>query len=136
MRLIAGAMTVMLVVACADDTVPVTQAEGPGAAPNAAAPVASSVPADTILALGLTARQLEDADIIDAAGRELADVERLVTASGGQLTSLIVEIEDSNPDRLVTLPLEGLVVVENGNDRDLRTTMTLEQLQALPAATP
>ncbi len=130
---IGVSMTLVLAAACSDDSVPVTQTGGPANAAATTSP-AATVPADRVLAVGLTARQLEDADIVDASGRELGDVERLVTGPGGELTSLIVEVEDSDPDQFVTLPLNGLAVVQNGNDRDLRTNMTWEQLRALPGA--
>jgi len=46
---------------------------------------------------------------------------------------LLIEIEDSHPDKFVHVPVAGLQVVRKGNDTDLSTTMTKEQLNALPA---
>jgi hypothetical protein len=123
----------MLVAGCSDASVPAAQADG--AAPNQAVTAApGNALVDRVVSLGLTARQLEDAEIVDASGRELGDVERLVFGADGELLTLVVEIEDSDPDRFVMLPLEGLTVVQRGDDRDLQAQMTREQLAALPAA--
>jgi len=84
-------------------------------------------------ALGLTEAQLRDADLIDAAGLDLGDVEDVVRGSDGAINGLLVEIEDTNPDRYVQIPLDGLEAVQRGDDIDLRTTATRENLLALPA---
>jgi hypothetical protein len=85
------------------------------------------------VALGLTERQLLDADLVGANGEELGDVEGLVTGPDGTVTSLLVEIEDSSPDRYVHVPIEGLQPFDDGDDRDLRASLTRDQLMALPA---
>lgn len=87
---------------------------------------------DALVALGMSERQLRDADLIGTNGEELGDVEGVVASADGTITHLLVEIEDSSPDRYVHVPVEGLEPFDNGDDRDLRTTMTRDQLMALP----
>ncbi len=96
---------------------------------NAAAPGSSEV-----AALGLTEYELVDADILDQNGVEIAEVEELIRGENGQPEALVVEIEAVDPDRYVTVPLTGLTPVRKGNDVDLSTTMTKEQLAAQPNA--
>lgn len=88
--------------------------------------------ADAPGALGLTERQLLDADLIDANGNELGDVEGLVRTQGGTVTQLLIEIEDSSPDRYVHVPVEGLQIARDRDDVDLRTAMSRADLMALP----
>lgn len=107
-----------------------------GAGDNTPTPPATAAPADSSVAaagaLGLTEAQLRDADLIDAAGMDLGDVEYVVRGSDGAIIGLVVEIEDTHPDRLVQIPLEGLEPVRRGNDVDLRSSATRESLMALP----
>ncbi len=100
-------------------------------AAEASAAAAGPVPA----ALGLTEAQLIDAELVGANGVELGDVQSLLRDANGQVDRLLVEIEDSDPDRFVEVPVEGLSTIMRGDDTDLSTTMTREQLAALPDAT-
>jgi hypothetical protein len=50
----------------------------------------------------------------------------------GKVDRLLVEVEDSNPDRNVHIPVAGLKTAVRGTDTDLSTTMTKQQLAALP----
>ncbi len=89
----------------------------------------------TPVALGLSEAQLLDADLLAVAdGTELGDVTSLLRAPDGRVDRLLVEIEDSNPDRFVEVPVAGLTALARGNDTDLVTMMTREQLAALPEA--
>lgn len=90
---------------------------------------------DTVAALGLTERQLLDADLVTATGVDLGDIEQIRRDSAGVVTGLLVEIEDSNPDRFVVVPITGLTLRVDGNDRDVQTTMTAQDLAKLPDAT-
>lgn len=90
---------------------------------------------DAIAALGLTERQLLDANLVTATGIELGNVQQLRRDSAGAVTHFLVEIEDSNPDRFVLVPITALTVRATGNDRDLQTSMTAQDLAALPAVT-
>ena len=92
--------------------------------------------AATTGALGLTEAQLRDADLIDAAGVELGEVEDLVRGSDGAITGVLIEIKDSDPDRFVQLPIQGLEAVKRGDDRDLRSDTSRERLMALPEVSP
>jgi len=85
---------------------------------------------DAIAALGMTERQLLDAELVTADGTELGDVEQVRRGAGGAVEGLLVEIEDSNPDRYVVVPLTGLTA----RGDDLQTTMTAQDLAALPEA--
>ena len=107
--------------ACADDTV--------------AAPAIIGNEQAEPLALCLTMSQLMDADVVAADGTELGEVERVVTNSGDQVMGLIVEIEDSDPDRFVEISLEGLTSVRTGDDWALQGNLTRDQLAGLPSAT-
>lgn len=88
-----------------------------------------------IAALGMTELQLLDADLLGPNGVELGNVEGVLRGADGRVDRLLVEIEDSHPDKFVAVPVDGLVTVKQGNDIDLSTTMTMEQLSALPAET-
>ncbi|RSV17224.1 hypothetical protein CA236_10785, partial [Sphingomonas sp. ABOLG] len=85
----------------------------------------------TPVALGLSEAQLLDADLIGPNNVEIGEVQSLVRNASGAVEGLIVEVEDTNPDRYVQIPLTGLNVVQRGDDRDLSTTMTRDQLAAL-----
>ena len=91
---------------------------------------------DQIAALGLTERQLLDAELVAPDGTELGDVEQVRRDAAGAVTGLLVEIEDSEPDRYVEVPLDGLSVTEWGvlSDANLRTDMTAQDLAAMPDA--
>ena len=84
-------------------------------------------------ALGLTQRQLEDADLKDRTGRDLGDVEGVVTDGSGAITHLLVEIDDTSPDRYVHVPISGLTALRDGDDWDVQGDLTREQLLAMPA---
>lgn len=91
---------------------------------------------DQIAALGLTERQLLDAELVAPDGTELGDVEQVRRDAAGAVTGLLVEIEDSEPDRYVEVPLDGLSVTEGGvlSDANVRTDMTAQDLAAMPDA--
>lgn len=89
--------------------------------------------------LGITREQLEDADLIDARGREIGEVEGLVVDTNGIIVGVILEIDqrDPKPDRRVQLPIEELKAVpERGEPGhfDVQTQRSREQLLALPEA--
>lgn len=89
-----------------------------------------------IAALGLTERQLLDADLLTRDGTELGDVEQVRRNASGEVSTLLIEIEDSDPDRYVEVPLTGLTPTEGGifGDTDLQSDMTAQDLAALPEA--
>ena len=89
---------------------------------------------DTPVALGLSERQLLDAEILAADGTELGDVEAVTKDADGNATELLIEVEDSNPDRYVSIPIDGLTVTTRGNDADLSSEMTMDDIGALPDA--
>ncbi|QDX26696.1 hypothetical protein FPZ54_12200 [Sphingomonas suaedae] len=83
-------------------------------------------------AFGLTRQQLEDAHLVDTVGRELGEVERIETDASGEVTAAIVEVADTDPDRLVRLPITRLTAVANGAGWDLRAMTSREELIAMP----
>lgn len=97
-------------------------------AAETSARVAGPLPA----ALGLSEAQLLDAELLDAKGMELGDVAQILRGPDGKVDRLLVEIEDSNPDRYVHVPITGLKTRVAGDDTDLATTMTKADLAALP----
>jgi len=96
---------------------------------------ASAVAAgNTVAALGLTEAQLLEADLIAADGTDLGDVQQVRRDAAGAVEGLLVEVEDSDPDRYVVVPVDGLTPKTVGDDIDLSTTMTAAELKALPDA--
>lgn len=93
------------------------------------ATVAGPVPA----ALGLSEAQLLDADLVAADGTDLGDVAKVLRGPDGKVDRLLVEIEGTNPDRYVHVPILGLKTRVQGGDTDLESTMTRAELAALPA---
>lgn len=97
-------------------------------AAETSARVAGPLPA----ALGLSEAQLLDAELLDGKGTELGDVAQILRGPDGKVDRLLVEIEDSHPDRYVHVPITGLETRVAGDDTDLATTMTKADLAALP----
>lgn len=97
-------------------------------AAETSATVAGPLPA----ALGLSEAQLLNADVVDGDGKELGDVAQVLRGPDGKVDRLLVEIEDSNPDRYVHVPVLGLKPIASGNDTDLATTMTMTEMKSLP----
>lgn len=97
---------------------------------DAEASAVAAGPAD--VALGLSEAQLLDADLRGPNGVELGDVVQIVRGADGKVDRLLIEIEDSNPDRFVHVPIAGLATIPRGDDTDLSTSMTRAQLMALP----
>jgi len=91
---------------------------------------------DKIVALGFTERQLLNAELVAPDGTELGDVEQVRRDGAGAVTGLLIEIEDSEPDRYVEVPLDGLSVSEGSmlSDANLQTEMTAQDLAAMPDA--
>ncbi len=83
-------------------------------------------------AFGLTTKQIEDADLVDAGGKDLGDVHRVETDASGNIDAVVVEIDDTDPDRFVRLPLARLTAVADGDDWDLRALTSRAELIALP----
>ncbi len=115
--------------ACGDNRT--TSEAQPAPAPAAAPAATPTAAADG--AFGYTRAQLEDADIRSPDGRELGEVEAVITDASGAVIALAVEVDGPDPDPIVRLSLDGLTPVMSGDDRDLQTSMTMEQLRALPA---
>ncbi len=98
---------------------------------QAEASAAASGPA--VVALGLTEAQLLDAELISTNGEEIGDVAQVLRGPTGSVDRLLVEIEDSHPDRFVEVSLAGLSPLVRGDDTDLSTSITKTGLEALPA---
>lgn len=86
------------------------------------------------IALGMSEAQLIDADLVAADGSDLGDVEQVRRDASGAVTGLLVELDDTDPDRWVVVPIDGLTARPDGNDQDVQTSMTAADLAALPDA--
>ncbi len=87
-----------------------------------------------IAALGLTEAQLLDADLVGSDGTDFGDVEQVRRDAAGTVEALLVELDDTDPDRYVLVPLAGLTTRPDGDDIDVQTAMTRADLDALPDA--
>lgn len=85
-------------------------------------------------ALGLNESQLLDAELIGPNNTELGEVESLAWSANGEVDRLLIEIDDTSPNRYVHVPISDLTPLTRGDDTDLSTEMTREELVALPDA--
>ncbi len=90
-----------------------------------------------VVGLGLTHHQLEDADLVDAAGRDIGDVEHVVMGPGGKAEALIISVDRPDPqrDKLVRIGLAGLKArPEKGDPGDyvIVTPISAARLLAMP----
>jgi hypothetical protein len=74
---------------------------------------------------------LEDADVVGPDGSELGEVEAVLANAAGQVVAVAVELEEDD-DREVVLELANSEAAGSSDDMDLRTSLSLEQLRALP----
>lgn len=135
--LVAGSAALALA-ACDNRTDDVVQAPVSGGATQEVtedrADIATSQAA---LALGMSRSELEGADIVNAAGDDLGDVESLVIDAGGNVTHLVVDVDVPGDDVKVLLPIDQAQAhVGTNGDKDLRTTLTSQDLVALPKYQP
>jgi sporulation protein YlmC with PRC-barrel domain len=89
--------------------------------------------------LGLTAEQLDDANLLDPRGRKIGEVENLMLGPKGEVVGVIVEIDQRSPkpDRRVVVELSSLHAVPDPTDPgefNVQTNQTRAQLLALPEA--
>lgn len=87
-----------------------------------------------VAALGLSEAQLLEADLVAMDGTDLGDIDQLHHNEAGEVDALVVDVEGSDPDRWVLVPLHGLAVRVDGDDTDLQTGMTAEDVAGLPEA--
>ena len=85
-------------------------------------------------ALGMTEAQLLEADLVTADGTDLGDIALVRRDDDGTVTGLVIELEDTDPDRWVEIPMDGLTTRADGTDKDVQTAMTAAELAALPDA--
>lgn len=83
-------------------------------------------------AFGLTTHQIEGADLVDVRGTDLGDVHRVETDASGNIADIVLEIDDTDPDRFVRLPLARFTAVADGDEWDLRAATSRDELIALP----
>ena len=135
--LLAGA-SLLAVAACGDnktDDVVQTPASG-GAAQPVSEHKADQVTAEAALALGMTRKELEDADLVTPTGADLGDVDSLVLDAAGKVTHLVVEINNTD-DVKVLLPLDRVSAhTQPDGGKDLKTSMTTTELLSLPKYVP
>lgn len=132
------ALPLVLVAACADDAPKAPAGTEVTANGSIAAPAptmtATNLPSASGpgTAFGLTTKQIEDADLVDAAGNDLGDIHRVETDASGNIDTVIVEIVDTDPDRFVRMPLTRLTAIADGDDWNLRAATSRAELIALP----
>lgn len=130
----ALSLSILGVAACSDQPAAV-EATPAGDTVAVEGPRADTAATSTALALGLTRSELEDADLVGPAPQhvDLGDVDTLVLDTNGQVTGMVVDLENS--DKKVVVPIDAVTSLRRDRDVDLTTTMTAAQLQALPAYT-
>ena len=106
------------------------QTATPGADASVAAAATASAPA--VAALGLTEQQLLDADVVNGVGVDFGDVEAVLRDASGAVDRVNVKLDKGG--KMVTLKTADLTTTQDGNDWDLVTKLTREEISALPAA--
>lgn len=130
--LAASALAFICVAGCDSRNDDVVQAPATGAAPVAVSDVqAQTAQTTAALAFGMTRDELEDADVRAADNTDLGDVEALVLNAAGELESIVVELEGPG-DREVLVPIGRFTALQQGDDKDLATTLSAAELAALP----
>lgn len=82
-----------------------------------------------------TVGQVEDADVLDAAGRKAGEVEHVLLDAAGKPTAVVIEIDRMGPDKKVVVALADVTVApEPGDPGDhiVRSRLSKAQLTALP----
>ncbi len=129
----------MLAVACVAAALAACNNNAAAPAPTDTATTPAATPAAPATgwdraALGLREAQLLGADLLGIDGAELGSIKGLLTGADGRVDRLLVEVDDSDPDRYVAVPVQGLTVLTRGSRIDIVSTMTVAQLAALPDA--
>jgi hypothetical protein len=137
--MLAAACATVLVAGCNNNAATDATAEQATTAaetPTTAAETASPAAGWDRVALGLREAQLIGADLLAIDNVEVGEIKGLLTGSDGRVDRLLVELDDTDPDRFVEVPVQGLTVLTRGADIDIVSTMTVAQLAALPEASP
>ncbi|WP_181705403.1 PRC-barrel domain-containing protein [Chthonobacter rhizosphaerae] len=79
---------------------------------------------------GWTYDELEEADVIGADDDELGEVEAILADGSNQVTAVVVDVEDD--DKEVVLQLSDVQASGEGDEKDIKVSMTAEQLAGLP----
>lgn len=128
----------LAVAACGDNkTDDVVKAPSVGGASEPVSDqTAHAAEAQAAAALGLTRKELEDADIVSPTGVDLGDVESLVIDARNNVTHLVVEVQGRDEVK-VLLPIGQVSVhVQADGDKDLKTALAVNELLALPKYVP
>lgn len=134
--LAAAACATVLVAGCNNNTATDTEADQATATATVAAETATPAAGWDRAALGLREAQLIGASLLGIDNVKLGEIEGLLTGPDGRVDRLLVELNDSDPDRFVEVPVQGLTVLTRGADIDIVSTMTAAQLAALPEGKP
>ena len=84
---------------------------------------------------GFTVGHIEDADVVDSAGRKTGEVEHVLLDPAGKPTAIVIEIDRTGPDKKVVVALKDVTVAPEPRDPGdyiVRTTLTKSQLTNLP----
>jgi sporulation protein YlmC with PRC-barrel domain len=111
-------------------------------APDAAAPAVTApetaAPAEVVQETdplgGMTAEELVGRSVVDTAGNSVGEVNDLMLDAENKVASVMIDVGGflGIGERTVALEASSLTVQE-GEDGDLVTSMTKEQIEALPA---
>jgi hypothetical protein len=84
----------------------------------------------TVQPWNVTADQIEEMDVVDGSGNEIGEVEHVLADASGQVVAVAAEVGGflGIGDKEVIIGLDQLRV----NGEDLATTLSKEQLNALP----
>ena len=109
----------------------------PGTAAPGTAPVMPAAPAEVMpgSVMGqMTADQLIGRDVVDASGASVGEVNDLMLGADGKMTSIMVDVGGFLGIGTRTVALDAAsLTAQAGDDGDLVTSMSKEQIEALPA---
>lgn len=109
----------------------------PGTAAPGTAPVMPAAPAQVMPGgvMGqMTADQLIGRDVVDATGASVGEVNDLMLGADGKMTSIMIDVGGFLGIGTRTVALDAAsLTAQAGDDGDLVTAMSKEQIEALPA---
>ncbi len=109
----------------------------PGTAAPGMAPVMPAAPAEVMPGgvMGqMTADQLIGRDVVDATGASVGEVNDLMLGADGKMTSIMIDVGGFLGIGTRTVALDAAsLTAQAGDDGDLVTAMSKEQIEALPA---
>ncbi|RPF71158.1 hypothetical protein [Aurantiacibacter spongiae] len=112
-----------------------SDAEPDAAATQAALPTPSETAStldNQVEELGVSERDLLDMNLVTADGEVAGEVMQVRRGAMGEANGVLARLEDGG--KAVLVRMDDLSMTGEGNDRALETTLTAEELAALPEA--